>query len=263
MMRRVLNAYHVESIKAFRSRATYVGPILIVLLIGAALFVHPVRRDEHSDYDFIAYAAPSALNVLGTLLIVSYSAGLVAGEISSGTIRLVLVRPLRRGEFILAKFLVGLTYAMALTALAGITAWSAAWILGDLTGVRFGGEVLYTDRDMRVAFLMAIGLNLPPQFAAVAYALFVSTCIRNAASAVIVSVGAWILLDAIKYPLNIAPYLFSSYLDSSWQPFSERCMGIESAFSPSSLFGIGVSVVSMIVFLTGAALVLSRKDLSA
>ncbi len=263
MMPRVLNAYRIELIKALRSRATFVGPALLLLLMAGALFVHPVVRDEKSDYDFIAYAVPSAINVLGILLILSHSAASVSGELSSGTIRLVLVRPLRRGEFILAKSLAGFSYAALITALAASSAWTAAWVLGDLTGVRFGGDVLYTDRDMRVAFLIATGLNLPPQFAAVAYAVFVSTCIRNPASAVIVAIGTWILVDAVKYPLGIAPYVFSSYLDSSWQPFSERCMGIESEFSRTALYGIGVSIVSMTLFLAGAVMVLSRKDLSA
>ena len=65
MIRRVLTAYTIEWIKCTRQPFTFIGPVLVVVLVLLAPLSYPLNRDGASDYAFIAYAAPMALNPFG------------------------------------------------------------------------------------------------------------------------------------------------------------------------------------------------------
>ena len=144
MISRLWTVYAVELLKATRLKQTFVGPILVLLVVLCALLVHPVARDGASDYGFVAYVTPVALNSLGFLLLLAYCAGLVSQELNSGTIRQVLVRPVRRHEYMLAKLLLGMTYALLLAGIVAVSGWGIAYLFGEMTGVTFGGELVYT-----------------------------------------------------------------------------------------------------------------------
>ena len=274
MIARILNAYFVEITKAIRLRFTYVGPVLVVLAVLAAPLAYPIARDQMSDYGFAAYAVQMALNILGFLMILLYCANLIASETASGTIRSVLLRPIYRREFFIAKALMGLTYATVIALLAGTAAWCMVFLAGDLAGVYYGGEMIYTDGEMRLAYIQALALGLLPLYAGVAYALLISVCARNTTTAVGTAIGLWIFTDTVKYPLNVAPYLFSSYLESPWTSFVHRANAIEILPAANldlagSEFlrrivdnGILPSLITMLLCFALGLYVLSKKDFS-
>lgn len=263
MIRRVLNAYALEYVKYSRQSITLVGPVLVVVLVALSPLVHPIERDEISDYDFISYALPMALNLFGFLMVLVYSSSLVATELGSGTLRMLLVRPIRRGELLAAKMLIGMTYALLLTVLASSGAWALAYTLGDLRGVEYGGDLVYSNGEMMQAFIIATGLNLITQWAGVAWGLMFSTMTRNAATAIGLSVGSWLVIDFLKHPLNIAPFFFSSYLDQTWAVFFDRTAAFETSFLPEAYYGIAASLGAIVVCLAIAMAVLSRRNLGS
>lgn len=263
MIRRILIAYSVEMTKAIRLQSTYIGPVLVVLAVLATPLIIPFSQDNASDYGFISYATPTTLNLLGYFILLIYSAGLVSTELGSGTIRMILVRPILRGEFIAAKCLLGATYALLLNALVATTAWMLAYTLGDLSGVRFGGEILYTDGEMRIAYILALLLNMLPQCAAVTYAVMISTLTRSAATAIACTLGIAVFIDSIKYPLRIEPFFFSTYLDRSWQVFADRAVALESQWFPNVQYTVLASVISIVVFSSVAIFSIGRRNITA
>lgn len=262
MIARIYTAYVVEMTKMIRLKFTYAGPALVVLSVLGALFTHPIERDGASDYAFIAYATSIALNLLGLILVLMFCAAMISSELGSGTIRMVLVRPLRRREFFAAKLLTGITYAVGLSASVAVSVWGVAYVFGDLTGVRYGGELVYTDSAMRATYFLAILLNLFPQIAAVAYALMISTLTRSTGAAIGITVGSWLVLDMVKYPLNIAPFVFSTYMESSWQLFLDRCNALDGSWFPDLQYSILTSIASTIAFVLVAVYALARRNLS-
>lgn len=261
MIGRIGNAYRVELAKAFRRKSTYIGLGLVlaaVLLLAAA---RPIVRDNTGDYDFIAYATPVALNLTGLFILVAYCAGLVSSELGRGSICLMLVRPLLRHEYVAAKLLVGMTYATLLTLTVGGAAWVCVFVFGDLSGVAYGGEALYTNLDMTAAYLAGGALALLPQFAAVAYAVMVSTLTRSTGTAIGAALGVWLLTDLVKYPLRISGFLFSSYMETPWQVFSGRCSGLDPSWWPEAAWTGATSAAFFVVFAAGAAAALARRDL--
>lgn len=263
MTTRVFRAYLFEMYKAIHYPYTLFGPALVLLVVLSAPLLHPMSKDGVSDYGFIAYVTPVALNFLGFLLLLIYCAGLVSSELGSGTIRQVLVRPVRRHEFLIAKLLSGMTYAVLLTGVAAVSSWTVAWILGDLVGVNFGGELLYTREQMSNAYLMGTALSLLPQWAGVSYAILLSTLTRSPVAAASTAAGLWIAVDLVKYPLGIEPFLFSTYLEKPWTVFASRCNAIDTPWFPMVWYCAGSSLAVFVVCAAAAMLVLHRRNLSA
>jgi ABC-type transport system involved in multi-copper enzyme maturation permease subunit len=262
MIWRVWNAYRVEWAKAVRHWPTFVGPALILGAVAAAFLVHPVSRDGESDYAFIAFATPLTINLLGFIVILVFSAGLVSGELASGTLRTILVQSVRRRDVLLAKFMLAATYVLVIDLVAAAGIWLGTMLLGDLSGVRFGGELLFTDREMEGAYALALALCFMPQCAVAAFGLLCSSFTRSGTAAASMALGLWLLIETVKHPLQIEPFVFFSYLEWPWQVFADRCDAIDSPWLPNAQFSAAISAATAAVLLTFAAVVLSRKDLS-
>ncbi len=263
MTKRIRTAYLFELEKALRTQSTYVGPVLVVLAVAILGLLRGIERDGASDYEFIAYATPTVLGLLGQVLILVYSSALMSSELKSGTIRIALVQPITRSELLAAKTLMGMTYALLLTLLVGGASWALAAAFGELSGVRYGGDVIYTGAQMRNTYLIASALVLVPQFAFVAYAIMVSMLTRTSASAISVAIGIWIVVDMSKYLLRIAPFVFTTYFENPWHVFEDKFNGIPSSWMPDAYYCVGTSVSAFVLFFVISWYLLRRRDLTA
>ncbi len=261
MIGRIVTAYRIELIKAFRSKFSYIGPVLVVLLVLLSPLLNPLTGGGENAYRFIAFATPTALNLLGLFLVLSFCASLVSGETGTGSIRLLLTRPLLRHEFIVAKLLIGLTYAFTLSLLVAVVAWGIGITFGSISGIEYGGEMLFTGGAMLRAYLLGFALNLAPQFAFVSYAVMVSTFMKSNAASVVTAIGIWLVLDAVKYPLGIAPVLFASYVDTPWECFRNQCDGLTAEWGESVYWCLGTSLIAAAIFSTAAIVALQRRNL--
>ncbi|MBI5094065.1 MAG: ABC transporter permease subunit [Candidatus Hydrogenedentes bacterium] len=260
MISRIWSAYAVEIAKAIRQRHVYLGPALVLFVVVCAPLQYSLGGEHSNGFGFVAYAT-SIVNVLGLILILSYSASLVSSELSSGAIRNVMVRPLYRHEFLAAKLLLGMSYALLITLTTGAASWAIAKGFGDVTAVSYGGEVIYTAYDMVRSYCLAVALALVPLSAGVAYAITVSCLTRSTAAAVTGSIGIWLVVDIVKHRLHISAFLFSSYLESPWQVFKDRCDGLDSAWFPMATHAMLASVGALLVFCAAAVAIFRRKDL--
>jgi ABC-2 type transport system permease protein len=261
MIRRLWDAYRVEVTKAVRQRVALLGPVLVVAVVLVMPRMHPIAQDGHGDYGFIGYATTSVVNVLGLFLLLVFCAPQIAGEVQSGAVRTLLVRPLFRVDFYLAKLAVSMTYALVLLAAASLCAWGVAWRLGDLTGVTVGGELLYTHGEMLSAYGVAAATALAPLAATVAFALLVSTLARSAAAATAAAIAVWLAVDLVKYPLGVSAGVFSTYLETPWQVFLDRAQGVPATWWQTNVVGLGVSLASFAVFTLAGAAVFRRRNL--
>ncbi len=254
MLKRIWLLYRIEIAKALRRRQSYAGPLLLVLVVLLSTLIHPISRDGSADYGFIAYVTPLALGFLGYVMLLIFSASLVASELEHGAVRATLVRPVTRDEFLAAKLLTGYSYAALLTAVVAVASWTIAWIQGELLGVHLGGELVYTGDSMVAAYAAGALLGLLPQCAGVTLAILFSTASRSATAAISLSLGTWIVLDLIKYPLGIAPLVFTTYLETPWQVFSQRCDALDYPWLPMAWH---CALASLLVIATASLLALA------
>lgn len=262
-MVRIGRAYLFEMYKAIHFPYTLLGPVLVLLVVLCAPLLYPVARDGVSDYGFIAYVTPLALNFLGFLMLLIYCAGLVSTESGNGTVRQALLRPLHRYEYVLAKLLNGMTYALILTLVVSVSSWMMVFVLGDLVGVNYGGELLYSKEEMSLAYMGGMLLSLAPQWAGVSFALLLSTLTRSPLVAASAATGIWIVLDLVKHPLHIAPYLFTTYLEQPWSVFIGQCDGLPVNWFPMVWYCLASSMAVFFGCAGGAVWVVQRRNYSA
>lgn len=263
MIGRILTAYRAELRKAFRKKFGLVSLLLMMPAVAAACLVHPLTADGSGDYIFISYATSIALNLLGLFLMITFCAAIISAEVSRGSVCLSLVRPLRRHEYIAAKILLGVSYSAAMIVVAGGMAWAIAFMCGDLTGVSYGGEVLFTNSEMAACFISGAALAALPWFAVVSFAVMISTAVSSTAGAIGAALGIWILADLLKHPLHVSKFWFSTYIETSWQVFSGRCNGLNPSWWPDTGYAIAVSLAWGVIFTLLAMYLMSRKDLQA
>lgn len=262
-LHRIGALYRVEIAKTMRLRQTYAGPVLVALLVLLSPLVQPLAKDDLPDYAFVAYVTPLALNFLGYILLLVYVGGLIATEVDRGTLRAILLRPVRREEVYLAKLALGFTYSALLTLTAGVTSWTLAALFGDLHGIQVGGELLHTSDDMAMAYLGGALLALAPQWAGVSLGLLYSTISRSATTAISLSVGTWILLDLFKYPLGIGGAVFTTYLEAPWRVFADYCDGLDGAWMPMVFYCLASSLAVIIPATALGLAVFKRRNLGA
>jgi len=262
MIQRIFTAYRFELAKAAHRKSTYAGPVLIVALVVVLWFTANFGGLNRGGFDFIAFATPLTLNLLGLLLVLAFGAGLVAPELGSGTAGLVLVRPIARHEFLAGKMLLGMTYALALSMLTAATSWTLPFCFGSLSGVSYGGEVVYAGTEMLWTYLLGMLLGLAPLFAASAYATMISALTRSGGRATAIAIVGWLMTDALKDPLRIAPYLFSSYLEQPWSVFADRCDLIETDWFPMTYYCLGTSAAAILICCAIAFAAFARRDLA-
>ncbi|MBL7645836.1 MAG: ABC transporter permease subunit [Candidatus Hydrogenedentes bacterium] len=263
MIRRIWLLYRIEVFKASRRRQPYVGPLLLTALVLLSPLLRPILRDGIQDYGFIAYITPVALNFLGYIMLLTFASTLVVSETARGSVRAILLRPVLREEFILAKVLLGFSYAALLTAVVGVCAWAVAWTRGDLMGVHVGGELVYTTDEMWKSYVAGALLSLLPQWAGVSVAVLFSTLARSTSMAISLALGSWILVDLAKYPLGIAPYVFTTYLEAPWRIFSGQCDALAQPWMPMAAWCAASSGLLIVLPTALAILVFKRRNLGA
>lgn len=262
MTRRIWNAYTVELARAMRHKPTYTGPLLVLAAVFACVPMHPVVRDGVSDYAFVAYATRVALHLVGLALVLVYCGALIAGDTASGTIRTTLTRPLLRHEYVLAKLLHAMTYTAGLTLLVGLASWTVAAAAGDLHGVMYGGELVHPASRMLRVYVLGALLSLVPQWAAAACALFISACIRRPLPAALLALGGWLAVDLLKYPLGIAPAVFTTHLETPWNVFAAYGDALPAHWGGVVRDVLLASLPALGVFTAGTVLVVQRRDLT-
>lgn len=263
MIKRIWLLYRIEVFKATRRRQPYVAPLLLAALVMVAPLIHPMTRDGIQDYGFIAYVTPVALNFLGFILLLTFASTLVASETARGNVRAILLRPVRREEFILAKVFLGYSYAALLTVVVGACAWGVAWFRGDLMGVHVGGELVVTADQMWRSYALGALLSLLPQWAGVSMAILFSTLARSSSMAISLSLGTWILVDLVKYPLGLAPYIFTTYLEAPWRVFAGQCDALEQPWMPMALQCAAASGLVIILPVIVTIYIFKRRNLGA
>lgn len=261
--------FRVELGKAVRRWRTWVLAIVlgaVPTLIVVALVLNPPPPGAADGFFTLAtrnglFAPLAALAVVQPFLL-PLTAGLlsgdaIAGEASAGTLRYLLVRPVRRSEFVLGKYasiLALLLAAVAVILVVGVTAGGLAFGLGAVPTLS-GTTLSLAEALLR---LIAAGLYAAGSVAGLAaVGLFISTLTESGPGATVATVAVAIIgqiLGALSSLEFLHPYLLNTY----WLAFFELFR------SPVSfdLMARGLLVFAsyVIVFVGLALTVMSRRD---
>jgi ABC-type transport system involved in multi-copper enzyme maturation permease subunit len=205
-----------------------------------------------------------------TLAVLVLAGSSVAEERSQGTLRALVLRPVRRAEIVGAKLLALWSYGAALL----VAAVAAAAIGAELTqGLYDVVDPYYPDRlihsfgDMWGYTYLAVGLSLPPLLALASMGILISSLFDHPGYATGVSVAALFFLSAAAGLSGFArEALFVGYLAAPFETVGDLAAQFTNVRKNLAPAAVLQAVVVPLAWALGCfvltALVLSRRDVT-
>jgi ABC-2 type transport system permease protein len=241
-----LKATYYEIVKIFNRWRTYIGFATVILLVPIIMYL--THRFGFDVQDQALRAMDSSIVMVGSLvngLLVSYylmhvlwihfpffivlvAGDIMAGEGAAGTFRILLTRPISRFQVVTAKFCATFFYTLVIVLfMGGISVGVGLLIVG-------GGDLFVVDKGILILsqsealyrFLIAYSVAVIVQMVVAAMTFFFSTITSNGIGPIIgtyaIIVVSYILsvlqIDALEV---VRPYLFTTYFDVFFAPFSD------------------------------------------
>lgn len=209
-----------------------------------------------SGFQVPGLALRSSMEFLLPLLVAVASAELFGLEVQYGTLTTMLLRPVARGQWLMAKVLAScvypfvLLYALLLMSLAAGAFFGFAAFQGG-TGVGSSGLVgmgLMTPRAALLELLRAYTIAAYSLLPISLLALLASVLLMRATAGALAALATLIIMRLLIVFPNLEPYLLTSQLDAYVRE------------SRSLLASMLYVAMHMLVFIIAAVLVFDRKD---
>ena len=233
----------IELFKIIKRPRTYIGFLAIFLTVGAmqlAMFyegeelISIAIQNLENDFrlegkiintNLMTYILLNSLIIHIPILICLVTGDTIAGEASSGTLRLILQRPYTRNQIYLAKALSGYLYTISLVFFLALMTYVLGYFLfgsGDLIVLRRGVTVI-SSNDVGWRFFFAFCSGTLSMIVVASLSMMISSFVNNAIGPIVGTISIIIGLNVIftlGAPLfkDIIPYIFTSHF-IKWQYF--------------------------------------------
>ena len=274
------NIYY-EILKIFSKSRTYIGFVTVIILIPIIMLL--VRKYGFEVQDQALKSLGNTFVFVGSLvngLLVSYylmnvlwihfpffivlvAGDIMAGEGAAGTFRILLTRPVNRFWIITAKFVATIFYTWAIVFFLGICSIGIGMVLvggGDL--FVFDKGILILSQSQAISrFLLAYSLAVIVQLVVASLTFFFSTMTSNGIGPIIGTYAVLVvfyILSVLKISAleTIRPYLFTSYFDIFFAPFSDPIPWGEIVHH------IGLLTCYIVGFYLASTLIFLKKDIT-
>ncbi|MCC7400843.1 MAG: ABC transporter permease subunit [Chitinophagaceae bacterium] len=292
------NLLKIELLKIFKRPRTYIafGAITaIVFLVQLALkldgksYIDLLLSNLSGSFEFSGEFKSKLLNgylvcfaILTTVLIqmpllVALIAGdSIAGEANMGTLRLSLIRPVSRTQYMIMKFLASVIYTIALlTWMAILALFGSMLIFGtnDLVVLRSTGIDQIAAADVLWRYVIAFGYAAVALTTIAALAFLLSVFAENSIGPIIATMSIIIVFTILSemnipfYDNTIKPWLFTTHM-VAWKGFfyvKATDDGVTISGSVANLPAILRSLVILLCYITvfvfTAIRVFRKKDI--
>ncbi|MBI3819226.1 MAG: ABC transporter permease subunit [Planctomycetes bacterium] len=230
----------------------------------------PATDSALNGFVYFASGAKGAAILTG-LFISLAAAAAIAGEASSGTLRIALARPIARGKLYFAKFLALAAY-LEILLLSG----AAASFAGSAAVADFGPAVkiitISSTAELAIYVLFAMILCHLALFGILGFSFFVSVLSRNAAAANAVSIGFLLLCALLTFVFEFSrPWVFPNYTAAPFDTLREFALGHNAPrptwFGIYTLqdwaditFAISLPASAALLFFSAGARIFIKKD---
>ncbi|MEW6027013.1 MAG: ABC transporter permease [Planctomycetota bacterium] len=257
MLSRIWSLIRIELYKFLRQRLFYISLFLVLAVVVLSVLsekISPSTRDAINGFGPLISGCLNGFRLV-TFLILVIGALLFASETTFGTIRTILIAPVRRCEIVLAKAVALVILALFFTIVIEAVSFGLAWgVYGfqNITDPTFAEIVHLSRADMLLYVLYTFLHILLPLVAIGLMGLFISTLVENSGIAVAISIIIYLVLDFFMVGLfeNLSSYLFNyyqGYFLGTLKDISEGVMQEIWKFKAfSSFLGIGQGEEGMI-----------------
>ncbi|MAT40214.1 MAG: hypothetical protein CL946_11490 [Ectothiorhodospiraceae bacterium] len=272
---------YYELVKTFRKLRTYIGFLVILVLVpliywgfslGGDNWVDNMTRGLQNDFLFVgslfngwlvSNMIMRSLFVHIPFLIVLVAGDVFAGEATGGTFRMLMTRPPSRLKLFTAKVISTMIYVVVFIAFMGIVTVSLGLIWfggGDLFSFSPEGISIISADDVWWRFVVGYGLAAWAMCTIAALGYMLSTIVENAIGPIIGAMAVVIVsLIISNVPIDafeaIKPYLFTTYMDS-WMDAFTQPVDWKHALEQS-----GILALYFMGFTATAWIIFSRKDI--
>ena len=239
----------------------------VVLLVEAAFMVSKALTPAETTLEIVTAPQLFAEGVgwglrFGVYTVLVIGAMGFSQEFAQGTVKTVLMLPVRRYEWVLAKLiaLAALSWGLLLACVGlgvAIAAVSPGW--GPI--VRSGVE-LYSASDVWVAVASATGLTGLFLLPLCTFALLASIHFGSSGAAVGVTLVLGILVETAAEMLDVGRWVFFHHLHVPLQIVAKMGKGLPFQWNEALTWGIGVSFVSFSVFAGWLVWRMERRDIT-
>ena len=270
----------IELFKIIKRPRTYIGFLAIFLTVGAMQLAMYYEGEElisiaiqNLENDFrlegkiintnlMTYILLNSLIIHIPILICLVTGDSIAGEASTGTLRLILQKPYSRTQIYLAKSLSGFIYTISLIIFLALMTYVLGYFLfgsGDLIVLRRGVTVISSD-DVVWRFCLAFCSGALSMLVVASLSMMISSFVNNAIGPIVGTISIIIGLNIIftlGAPLfkDLIPYIFTSHF-IKWQYFFDFQIEIDKL-----KLSVIVQLAYIIVFNTIGIFHFNRKDI--
>lgn len=294
----VLTLLKIELYKIFRKPRTYIGFVAIAVIVGLIQLamkadgptwlklmfsgmddMFAIQDGNVLNGYFVCFLILNTLLMQVPLLVALVTGDMIAGEANLGTLRLLLTKPISRGNVLLAKFLAGLVYTFILLI------WMA--ILSLLMSMLFFGTSdllvnksyaiiqFYVDNegdDVFWRYIAAFGFAYAALACVAALSFMLSVFAENSIGPIVTTMSIIIvftIISTMDLPLftRINPFLFTSYM-TSWKGLFNMAVDENGAAIRGSVYSWKALMQALTILVGHVALffgiawyVFRRKDI--
>jgi ABC-2 type transport system permease protein len=280
-----MKLFWFETYKTFSRWRTYIGFGAIALIVILTEVVMKLSTSEILDRmmrsmqkDFLIFG-----NVLNGWFVTAFimnsfhihipffitlvAGDIVSSEATSGTVRLLLIRPPSRSKIITAKYLAALFYTTGVVIFLGLLC-----ILLGLVLFGSGDLIMNYERQFRIVFIpeAEIPLRMLLAFTAAIWSMAVvasiaflfSTLAENSIGPIIGTMAVVVVFFVLgNFPFDffraIHPYLFTTYMNI-WQRFLDEPVPWQEIAKSAAILGLHNVALFLIAFI-----VYRRKDIKS
>ena len=266
----------LEILKTWRSFRPHLAMMTVLLFLGlmllgfwmyavkessgAAEFRYTFENDSYfNGLTFALYAFYFGFLLILPIFAVTEGGAQLAGESSSGTLFLLLTRPVRRSRLFVTKWMMGAGYAGVLV----LILWLSSLVVG-FVAIGFGDLDLYpgvlqmTERHQHLSQAVALQrffLVLPAAWIAMcvplSFSLLVSSWSRTPVNAVGVSMAIYLVLYVIAeihFFADLRPWLFTTHMPFWRELFQEDISWLRLCRDGAKLLGFSTLFASLALY---------------
>ncbi|HWL23237.1 MAG TPA: ABC transporter permease [Ureibacillus sp.] len=217
-------------------------------------------EDNMSFYDVLDLVLEVILSLVGIFTMV-IAASIVSNEFGTGTIKMLLTRPVARWKILLSKLVASLLYGATLFVVTTIIAMIAMYFLftGDVTLSVVNGQVV--EQAVETHYVQTILLNAASIFMTILFAFMLGSIFGSSTLAVSLSLG--LLFMGSTVTMFIAKYNFAKYIwfANDLTQFGPNMMPIIPGLTFN--FALVINIIYAMIFLAVSFTYFIRRDVTA
>lgn len=259
-----LNEYVLnEVIKLIRNKINSIYIAIIGIAIIASAFGVEIIEDANNantGYSYFLFSLQTLSSIILPFLLLLFASSSISSEVSSKTIRNILVLNASRVKFFISKITVCLLFQLIIVTIACLLAFLIGYSFFGFGNIIDEGIVITSQQHFWIQFLISYCLLNIVLLAITSFGIFASTIISNNIGAIIMSIGSYILIEAIKTKLHIENFLYSTYLEFPLGMLSDRVEGFTVSWKPYLANLLTIPILWIFLFLFTSFLVFRKRE---